>query len=155
MLTAILLFSFFFSPVEPGSRCVTPGPPLGELAESSAVFSGKVVGRKYADEFIEGEGYIGKRLVVEMKIDRVWKGEVGEKVSMFTSEVQLPNGLTSFMSEDFVFEDDQEYLVYAGGKPDRLSTSACTRSRRLARAEDDLKDLGESHKPKPMKRTSP
>jgi hypothetical protein len=67
---------------------------------------------------------------------------------MYTREARQPNGLTSMMSEDFYFKDGQQYLIYADGTTERLQTSACTRSREIEKAGEDLKELGEGHEPK-------
>jgi hypothetical protein len=44
---------------------------------------------------------------------------------------------------DFVFEVGEEYLVYARGGSEKLSTDRCTRTRRLVDAAADIKELGE------------
>jgi hypothetical protein len=49
------------------------------------------------------------------------------------------------MEEDFMFADGKEYLVYASGQEERLVTSACTRTRELEKAGEDLKELGEGY----------
>jgi hypothetical protein len=64
---------------------------------------------------------------------------------MYTSEVRQPNGQSSMMEEDFIFADGKEYLVYANGQEERLVTSACTRTRELEKAGEDLKELGEGY----------
>jgi hypothetical protein len=127
-------------------RCVIPGTPTQELSRATAVFSGKVISRDYvAEEMPSGE--TRRRLVVKISVERVWKGDIYTDETMFTSEVHLPNGLMETWAEDFYFQDDRQYLIYAFGKRNHLSTNACTRSRELSKAEADLKELGYGHEP--------
>ncbi len=131
-----------------GMRCIIPGTPTVEFRKSKAVFTGKVVGREYIkDENASSDLDAGERLVIKLAVERVWKGEIGDEVLMYTSEVRHSNGIFSMMAEDFRFEDGEQYLVYANGEMKRLKTSACMRTRKLEKAEDDLKELGEGHKP--------
>jgi len=50
----------------------------------------------------------------------------------------------------YPFKADEEYLVYATSRKDTewLFTSICTRTGKLAKAADDLKELGEGTLPK-------
>jgi hypothetical protein len=148
MMLVLFLIALMFSAPLPELRCFKPGTPIEELGKSSAVFTGKVIGRNYFEDDASGIGVAGQRLVIRLKVERIWKGEVGEEVLMYTSEVREPNGLFSMVAEDFDFEDGKRYLVYAGGPKERLRTSACTRSREFEKAGDDLMELGEGHEPK-------
>lgn len=129
------------------ARCIIPGAPMQELRKADAVFSGHVIEGTYVED-INDEGISGKRLVFTLKVMRVWKGDLASTVEMRTSEFRYENGLISMMAEDFHFEKGKEYLIYAYGEPDRLRTSACTRSRLLEKAGDDLKELGTGYEPK-------
>ena len=43
----------------------------------------------------------------------------------------------------YQFEEGQDYLVYAYSRgEDRLTTDTCTRTRKLADAQEDAKELG-------------
>src|SRR5258708_9883497 len=84
------------------AECIRPGPPLEELGRASAVFSGKVIREAYIDDTNE-RGISGKRLVITLKVERVWKGDLREEVKMYTSEMKLDNGNTWSMAEDFDF----------------------------------------------------
>jgi hypothetical protein len=146
MLCAILLMLNTIAPAaEP--RCVIPGTPTQEMARATAVFSGKVIAREYVSEETSS-GEPSQRLVVRIAVERVWKGDIYVEETMFTTEVRLPNGLTGVMAEDFFFEDDKQYLIYALGKRDHLSTDACTRSRELSKADADLSEFGSGYEPK-------
>ena len=148
MLLASLLFAFLPAASPVNFRCVVPGPPAIELTRSVAVFTGKVVGRKYIDDTIPEFNVSGRRLVVLMKVDRVWKGDINEDVVIYKQEVIQENGLTWNAGEDFHQLDNKQYLIYAYGTIDKLSVSGCSRSRDLGKADDDLKELGEGYKPK-------
>jgi len=147
MLSVLMLTALMLPSLLPGVECFALGSPTEELRGSKAVFAGKVIGRKYITDNLSGVGTPGQRLLIRLQVERVWKGEIGEEVLMYTSRMRQPNGLDSIMANDFSFKDGQRYLVYAGGTLERLSTSACTRSRELGKAGDDLKELGEGHEP--------
>ncbi len=51
------------------------------------------------------------------------------------------------MAEDFRFWKGERYLVYAYSRAGNLQTSGCSRTRELARAEEDLRELGEGNLP--------
>ncbi|MDQ3685821.1 MAG: hypothetical protein M3430_09495 [Acidobacteriota bacterium] len=147
MLLVLMLTTLMLPTPLPGVECSVPGSPTEELRKSKAVFTGKVIGRKYVMDNPSGVGFPGQRLVIRLQVERVWKGEIGEEVLMYTSWMRQLNGSDSTSGEDFGFENSQRYLIYAGGTLERLSTSACTRSRELGKAGDDLKELGEGHEP--------
>jgi hypothetical protein len=131
----------------PVAWCSEPGSPTEELAKATAVFSGKVVGRDYVVEETPS-GEIAQRLVIKIGAQRVWKGDIKTEVTMYTSQYYLPNGHNRVFTEDFRFDENQSYLLYAFGKPDQLWTNKCTRSRPLSKADGDLEELGDSHAPK-------
>ena len=58
-------------------------------------------------------GEIFQRLVIKMAVGRVWKGDLSNEVTMFTSEIHLPDGNIRIFGEDFIFEDEKAYLIYA------------------------------------------
>jgi hypothetical protein len=128
--------------------CSEPPPPNGSLRAATAVFSGKVLGFDYVTDNDElSPGQFVQRMTVRIAVERVWKGDVYGEATMYTSKVFLPNGVTRSNAEDFHFQDQKEYLIYAFGKPDHLSTSECTRTRDLSKASSDLKELGPGHEP--------
>jgi hypothetical protein len=147
----ILLIAIALTTAGGGRRnmfdCAEPPPPAGSLRAATAVFSGKVIGFEYVTDNDETTpGQFIQRMTVRIAVERVWKGHLDSNESLYTSQVFLPNGQTSFSAEDFHFQDQKEYLVYAFGKPDHLSTSQCTRTRELSKAGSDLKELGLGHK---------
>ncbi len=146
IITSILIFLILVSSA--GLRCIVPGTPTQELSKSEAVFTGQVIGREYVKDTSLEQDSAGERLVIKLSVDKIWKGKIGKEVLMYTSEVRYPNGVTSMMAEDFHFEDEKKYLIYANGSMEKLRTSACTRSRKLEKAELDFIELGEGQEPK-------
>lgn len=145
-ILAIALATITIAPANV-TRCFAPRSPTEELAKATAVFSGKVVRREYVPE-ATSEGEFFERLIIRIAVERVWKGDIYADATMYTSETHLANGYVRIFGEDFNFEDDKEYLIYAFGKTDRLSTDVCTRTRELSKADDDLKELGDGNEPK-------
>ena len=149
MLLSIALAMIVAHPPAP-MRCFAAGTPSQERDKATAVFSGKVVGRDYVIENTPS-GEIAQRVVVKIAVERVWKGDINANVTVHTWEYLLPNGYMRIFGENFKFDDDTEYLVYAFGKPDHLWADQCSRTRELTKAADDLKELGDGHEPTPNK----
>ncbi len=113
--------------------CVIPGPPDEELANSSAVFAGKVI--NLAEPFA-GFGPVSSAdpIKVTFQVDKVWKGSVSQTTIISTARSGASCGYT--------FEKGGEYIVYAYGTENDLSVSLCSRTQSLNTAEDDLAVLG-------------
>ena len=120
-----------------------------ELQSSTAVFSGKVIAAEYrpVKNFTENQGGM-EELVVIISANRWWKGDGREDVEMYTTFTKAPNGMITFMAEDFQFQVGKDYLVYASGNPDRLQTSVCYLTREIEQAAEQLRILGEGETPK-------
>ncbi len=118
--------------------CVIPGPPDEELANSSAVFSGKVV--NLAEPF-SGFGPVSSAdpIKVTFQVDKVWKGSVSQTTTISTARSSASCGYT--------FEKGGEYIVYAYGTENDLSVSLCSRTQPLDTAQDDLAVLGVGTEP--------
>ena len=102
------------------------------LGSSFAVFSGKVIDVRMnvdsADILTEVEAI--------MDVQRVWKGVVKSRISVFTSSCMLSCG--------YAFYKGGEYLVYASTNQEgKLITSICSRTGSLRDAWEDMKELGE------------
>lgn len=122
------------------SRCIERGSVAEEVDKSTAMFSGKAIAEEYRR--LESDG-VGEVLVVRIKVERVWKGEIGDTVVMYT---RMLKGQTSVRDEDFNFKVGESYLVYAYGSLAKLKTNGCTRTKLLKNAEEDLQALGEGRK---------
>lgn len=129
--------------------CSKPISVPEELNRATAVFSGEAVAEEYRKMDFSASGGVGEAevLVVKFRVKRWWKGAGVEKAVLYTSVTKVPGGGTSSLAEDFRFRKGVSYLVYAYGSADKLRTSACTRTRKLAEAEEDLRELGEGSAP--------
>jgi hypothetical protein len=97
-----------------------------ERQTAKAIFSGKVTRiAETADS---------KYIQITFKVEQSWKGAPSREKSLIRENV-----LTDC---DFGFEVGDEYLVYAHGDPEKLSTDTCTRTKRLVDATMDIKELG-------------
>jgi hypothetical protein len=117
------------SPAVFACKCRPPAPPKDALAESFAVFTGKVTSVEKAGEF---------QIAVTLKVRGVWKGVKDKEVTLYTANHSAACGVE--------FKEGVEYLVYAdqqkNGDRVALSTNSCTRTRSLDNAAEDLKELG-------------
>jgi hypothetical protein len=104
------------------------------LAESSAVFSGEVVEVEKGPR-IKMMG-LGDR--VTLRASEVWKGP-----QQRTFEVSTPR---SGAACGFLFEEGQEYLVYASGRQD-FEVYLCSGTRPLSAANAHLAVLGDGERP--------
>ena len=78
---------------------------------ASAVFAGEVV---YADRFL-----------ARIRVERVWKGDVGAEVSMRHATV-TPDGLVSESTCDYRFTQGKKYLVFAtADSPKVMNADRC------------------------------
>ncbi|MEX2213382.1 MAG: hypothetical protein WD768_04600 [Phycisphaeraceae bacterium] len=100
----VLLAVAAAAPLTFACSCAPPPPPKEALKGSVAVFSGKCVEVK-----IDEKGFT-KHVTIE--VDRVWKGEVGKKVTITTAV----HGATC--GYGFTTKGDATYLVYCFGKAD-------------------------------------
>ena len=130
----------------PGGHCFIPPPPAEEMANATAVFTGRVVGHEWVptDSAHPTEPRTkGEVLVFTLEILQAWKGDPGPRVRLFTMTTRVPEMRGAWdWAEDVHFEDGESYLVYAFGAPDRLYARPCGRTSRLPLAEMDLRALG-------------
>ena len=115
--------------------CVPPPAPTEALEEAAAVFSGKVVQIKSHKPV--GDIFGGVEVV--FRVNRAWKGINKSTARVFTSSQSAACG--------YSFSKGHTYLVYASGNSrGRLSTSICSRTKRLKDAREDLNQLGAGKK---------
>lgn len=135
-LGVTVLISLFYLESALACSCKKPGPPCKEFGEASVVFSGTVKG------VTEG----ARRQKPNGEVDfspRLFKFSVEETFSgVPTKETEVATGLGA---DDcgYPFVIGASYLVYAyrDEKDDRLYTSYCTRTKRVANASEDLQYL--------------
>ena len=126
-----------------------------ELKNSTLVFSGKAVAEEYRPIVTPQPGWPegGEILVIKFSVGRWWKGSGEGEVFLYTGLSRWPGGYTRSFSEGFNFSVGEEYLVYAFGDVDNLITTACERTTKLEKADEDLKALGEGRLPEKKKAT--
>jgi hypothetical protein len=129
----------------PPTRCFMPRAVSEELEKSDAVFTGKVIAEEYQP--VKPTSDDGEVLTVKLAVERWWKGEMKKEVTLYTQTIRYPNGMTSFMEEDFCFQVGMRYLVYASDTAGKLRTNGCRRTKSLVQADDDLRELGEGRPP--------
>jgi len=91
------------------------------------IFSGEVI---KLDEF-----------KAEFKIDKIWKGDSVNYVTMLTGTKVNEDGTYTSSSCDYSFELGRKYLIYAYGKLDELKTHSCSRSSFLKDAIEEIEGL--------------
>ena len=129
-LTGLLAGLLFFLYPERSYACSCPplGSPSEELAESTAVFRGKVTSVSKSND----------EATYEFTVTTVWKGPLTEKRTITSREYEPACGRT--------FGGAEEYVVYSyNGTWD----SFCSRTRPLSKAASDLEELGEGQVPTP------
>mgnify|MGYP003392938593 CR=1 FL=1 len=138
VLILLAVFSLsVFVPVQTvhACSCILPRAPAEEFEDSTAVFSGKVIS-------IENEDFGYK---ANFEVDRIWKGLSGSTVVISTARDSAACG--------FGFEEGKEYIVYAHGEGEALSTNLCSRTHLLTENDSDVEALGESTAPVEEERT--
>ena len=124
--------------------CVPPGPPSEALAESAAVFAGKVTSvREFQDPNATTYSSTDPT-TVEFQVDTVWKGPSYGTMSLTMAR--------SGASCGFTFVEGEEYVVYSR---DGATVSLCSRTRSIANAQEDIDELGEGERPEPGSASTP
>ena len=145
-----LLLAFHLTEAPPSCRlcdCRRPPPPTTELAGAAAVFAGRVEAITSDDsiptrdstwspaEEREWSERLAEQRQIRLRVSRVWKGSFPETAVIVTG------GGGGDCSFDFTV--GEEYLVYVfPSRRGGLYASSCSRTRPLANAADDLRDLG-------------
>jgi hypothetical protein len=119
-----------------------------QLRHSTAVFSGKAVAEEYRPIVTPQPGWpeASEILVIKFSVQRWWKGSGEGEVFLYTGVLRRPGGFV-IVGEDFRFKVGEQYLVYAFGDVDKLTTTSCERTTELEKAAEDLKVLGEGRLP--------
>ena len=111
--------------------CIAGIPVCQSFWATDAVFSGTVAQITPTPNRL-GEPYPSHRLV-RFQVKQSWRGAVGPVVEVLTGSGGGDCG--------FSFEQGVTYLVYAHAGRGGLSTSICSRTRRLSEAAEDLEYL--------------
>lgn len=107
--------------------CLDPGPPCQAYWTTDVIFRGRAesIGRP-ADRSVDPRQFV----MVRFTILEPFKG-----VEAATVDVRTPTGPASCALR---FTKGREYVVHASRVNDVVTTSACSRTRRVERAADDL-----------------
>jgi hypothetical protein len=113
---------------------VTPEEARAELVKdfngAFAVFTGEVVA---LDTF-----------EVKFKLDKVWKGSLGDELVMRTGAIAGGDGTYSVSSCDYSFRRGEKYLVFTyGDTAAEMLAHACSRTKPASRAEQEMEALDE------------
>jgi hypothetical protein len=119
----------------PPRNTVEPTPEQARAAlikdfnEAFAVFSGEVVESGW--------------LKVKFKVDKVWKGDIGDEIEMSTGVKDNGDGTFTTYSCDYrSFKQGEKYLVFTQGKSlADMTVHSCSRTKPLALAEQEMKNL--------------
>lgn len=115
----------------PGSKYLTPHEAL---KTSDVVFIGEVVDVKKVVISRTQKREKSYEYEVKFKVKRAWKKELEEITTLRTGHND--GCLLSF-------EEGEEVLVYAYVREEMLRTGACTRTKLLSQAAEDVKDFEE------------
>lgn len=110
--------------------CMRPPPPRDAADAATAVFQGKVT----ALQVDQPEGAYLAFHVYTLEVERVWKGDVVDTLTVRTADNSAACGRP--------FEVGESYLVYAKDVEGQLSDNLCSRTSKLADASEDLDALG-------------
>jgi hypothetical protein len=119
---AICFVSLFPSAeFHPNMRCLVESKSVKETVKrSTAVFLGEVVELKSSYE-------------AQFRVEQSWKGVDTDEVSVMTDgSAECPH-----------YRVGDKYLVFAGLQQGKLFTGACSRTKKLEYAQNDLHQLGE------------
>ena len=108
--------------------CVDPGSPSEALADSAAVFSGRVV----SIDRSRVKQSSADPLIVEFEVMTVWKGPADRRMHVTTPVNSASCG--------YSFLEGAEYLVYSWNGSE---VYMCSRTRGLSGASFDIAELGE------------
>ena len=148
ILQAIMIITLLLSLPQDGLACSCLAPRAKKMLEvAAAAFSGKVTKVEYLDADEEG---VEPRIVVTFEVYRSWKGTPGKSAVLHTV-------YNKWTCEGYFFKEGEEYLVFAGKNrghtaerfapaTDTLGTSLCA-TKELARAEEELRELGRGLRP--------
>lgn len=117
--------------------CASPFPsPQESLKKSTVVFAGKVTGMDIPNGIVISTA---DPVLVTFDVSEIWKGPDYKTLVVTTARDGVSCG--------YSFEQGEEYIVYAYGEEDKLSTNICSRTELIANAKEDLQGLGKGNLP--------
>lgn len=116
--------------------CISPASPQESLEQSTAVFAGEVIDIDIPSGKVMSSS---DPVTVTFDVSKTWKGPDYNTLVLTTSRDEASCG--------YSFTQNKEYIVYAYGDDNNLSTSICNRTKLLANAQNDVQELGEGNIP--------
>lgn len=134
ILILLISLMMLLIPANPTYACSCASlPSVNEnLAMKTAVFAGKVVSIKNNSFSLFKSS--ADPVQVTLEVSEVWKGPAQQKIVITTAESSASCG--------YNFDLNSEYLVYASGENNQLSTGLCEGTKLLSSAASDLAILG-------------
>lgn len=126
-----------------GCVCVVPEKPPSREEEKAALvkdFDGAFA--VFSGEVVEQDTF-----KVKFKVDKLWKGDFGDEITMSTGVKDYGNGTIGATSCDYGFKRGTKYLVFAYLNEDgEMQARECTRTKilneqSLKYAKREMKDL--------------
>ena len=121
--------------------CAMPGTPSEEIDKFDAVFAGRVVSIEHSFDPSKTPVH-GDHTTIGFNVSAVWKGAVSRDMDVTTPPTGGACG--------FVFEEGEEYIVYAYDSTyadEGYSVNICSRTALLADAQEDLDAFGDGDAP--------
>lgn len=116
-----------------GCSCMMPESATVESDRATAVFAGEVTAKT-----LTGEQHYGDYRV-EFTISQLWKGDIGNTISITTANNSAACG--------FNFETGENYLVYTYGDITDMQVASCGRTSLLENTAEDVDELGNGTAP--------
>ena len=137
LVALFIVAIFLFQPLKANACVCENGAPCTSFADSSAVFIGKVIqGSETVDirqETPNTKTYVAG--IVRFTVEETFKGTLGAEV-----RVSVASNIGTSCGP-YALAQGEKYLVYAYGDSANLSTGVCTRTTKLAKANEDLEFL--------------
>ncbi|WP_213535460.1 hypothetical protein [Paenibacillus sp. J45TS6] len=138
-----LIFLFVFStwfvvaPVNVHAcSCAEPPSIEDQMNRKTAIFTGKLLSLTKPDKIWSSADPVK----AQFEVKQVWKGELDSQTTVYTALSSESCGYEGF-------EVNEEFIVFAYGKPDRLQTGLCEGTKNLKSAQEELKILGAGYEP--------
>lgn len=136
LLFIIVSLLFVNTVIVSACSCAQPSSPKESIGQSTAVFAGKVVDIDVPSGIVTSSGDSVK---VTFEVSEIWKGSDYKTLVITTARDSATCG--------YDFKKNEEYIVYAYGEENKLSTDICSRTKLLTNAQEDLQELGDGNLP--------
>ena len=141
ILTGTLLFLgllFVIEGVATACVCIELSHPTPEEVRKKLIEEADLASVIFSGEVISVD-----MMEVKFRVDRVWKGEDKNEITMSTGARKTEEGEIRFTSCDYEFKMGEKYIVYAKVIEGNLQTAQCTGTRLYKNAGEKLDFLDE------------